>query len=66
MEEYIININDNIKRISKFKLILPIAKGGYGVVGLYKNIRTSDIYAIKTVDIKRRRRKIKKRRRRKN
>ena len=45
-------INENIKRISKFKLILPIAKGGYGVVGLYKNIRTSDIYAIKTVDIK--------------
>ena len=45
-------INDNIKRISKFKLILPIAKGGYGVVGLYKNIKTNDIYAIKTVDIK--------------
>ena len=46
------NINENTKRISKFKLILPIAKGGYGVVGLYKNIRTNDIYAIKTVDIK--------------
>ena len=45
-------INENTKRISKFKLILPIAKGGYGVVGLYKNIRTNDIYAIKTVDIK--------------
>ena len=45
-------INENIKRISKFKLILPIAKGGYGVVGLYKNVRTNDIYAIKTVDIK--------------
>ena len=44
--------NDNNKRITKFKLILPIAKGGYGVVGLYKNIRTNDIYAIKTVDIK--------------
>ena len=45
-------INENTKRISKFKLILPIAKGGYGVVGLYKNVRTNDIYAIKTVDIK--------------
>ena len=39
------------KKISKFKLILPIAKGGYGSVGLYKNLATSDTYAIKTVDI---------------
>ena len=46
------NTNENTKRISKFKLILPIAKGGYGVVGLYKNVRTNDMYAIKTVDIK--------------
>ena len=38
-------------KISKFKLILPIAKGGYGSVGLYKNMATSDTYAIKTVDI---------------
>ena len=51
-------VNQNIqdlstpKRITKYKLILPIAKGGYGVVGLYKNIKTSDMYAIKTVDIK--------------
>ena len=45
-------INENAKKISKFKLILPIAKGGYGVVGLYKNVRTNDMYAIKTVDIK--------------
>ena len=45
-------INENAKRTTKFKLILPIAKGGYGVVGLYKNIRTNDMYAIKTVDIK--------------
>ena len=44
--------SEEIKRISKFKLILPIAKGGYGVVGLYKNVKTNDIYAIKTVDIK--------------
>ena len=43
---------ENQKRISKFKLILPIAKGGYGVVGLYKNVKTNDLYAIKTVDIK--------------
>ena len=52
-EDSINNIKtEEIKRISKFKLILPIAKGGYGVVGLYKNIRTNDMYAIKTVDIK--------------
>ena len=44
--------NESTKRITKFKLILPIAKGGYGVVGLYKNIKTNDMYAIKTVDIK--------------
>ena len=44
--------NENqIIKTSKFKLILPIAKGGYGSVGLYKNITTSDTYAIKTVDI---------------
>ena len=43
--------NENIKKVSKFKLILPIAKGGYGSVGLYKNVATSDTYAIKTVDI---------------
>ena len=45
-----INKNQTVK-IWKFKLILPIAKGGYGSVGLYKNITTSDTYAIKTVDI---------------
>ena len=49
------NIGDksqrNIVKTSKFKLILPIAKGGYGSVGLYKKITTSDTYAIKTVDI---------------
>ena len=43
--------NENEKKVSKFKLILPIAKGGYGSVGLYKNLVTSDTYAIKTVDI---------------
>ena len=41
-----------VSKISKFKLILPIAKGGYGSVGLYKKVTTSDTYAIKTVDIK--------------
>ena len=49
------NNDDNksqIVKTSKFKLILPIAKGGYGSVGLYKKVTTSDIYAIKTVDIK--------------
>jgi serine/threonine protein kinase len=52
------NKNDKVKekeneiiRTSKFKLILPIAKGGYGSVGLYKKLSTSDTYAIKTVDI---------------
>ena len=38
-------------KISSFKLILPIAKGGYGSVGLYKKITTGDFYAIKSVDI---------------
>ena len=45
-------LTEEIKRISKFKLILPIAKSGYGAVGLYKNVKTNDIYAFKTVDIK--------------
>ena len=35
----------------KFKLVLPIAKGGYGSVGLYKKVSTSDMYAIKIVNI---------------
>ena len=38
-------------KISSFKLILPIAKGGYGSVGLYKKISTGDFYAIKSVNI---------------
>ena len=45
------NKKENENKICKFKLILPIAKGGYGSVGLYKNVLTSDTYAIKTVDI---------------
>ena len=36
---------------SNFKLILPIAKGGYGNVGLYKKSSTGDLYIIKSVDI---------------
>lgn len=38
-------------KISSFKLILPIAKGGYGSVSLYKKISTGDFYAIKSVNI---------------
>ena len=40
----------NIK-FSNFKLILPLAKGGYGTVGLYKKTKTGDLFAIKSVDI---------------
>ena len=42
---------NQITKVLKFKLILPIAKGGYGSVGLYKKLTTSDTYAIKTVNI---------------
>ena len=45
------NRNQIVKKF-KFKLILPIAKGGYGSVGLYKKLPTSDTYAIKAVNIK--------------
>ena len=38
-------------KFSNFKLILPVAKGGYGNVGLYKKISTGDLYIIKSVDI---------------
>ena len=38
-------------KISSFKFILPLAKGGYGSVGLYKKISTGDFYAIKSVNI---------------
>ena len=37
--------------LSSFKLILPIAKGGYGSVGLYKKVSTGDFYAVKSVNI---------------
>ena len=40
----------NIK-FSNFKLVLPLAKGGYGTVGLYKKTKTGDMFAIKSVDI---------------
>ena len=43
---------EDIIKTCKFKLVLPIAKGGYGSVGLYKKISTSDMYAIKIVNIK--------------
>ena len=42
---------DSGAKFSKFKLILPIAKGGYGNVGLYKKVTTGDLYTIKSVDI---------------
>ena len=42
---------DSGTKFSNFKLILPIAKGGYGNVGLYKKISTGDLYIIKSVDI---------------
>ena len=42
----------DIIKTCKFKLVLPIAKGGYGSVGLYKKLSTSDMYAIKIVNIK--------------
>ena len=44
------SIDSNVK-FSNFKLILPLAKGGYGTVGLYKKTSTGDMYAIKSVDI---------------
>ena len=42
---------DSGTKFSNFKLILPIAKGGYGTVGLYKKVSTGDLYTIKSVDI---------------
>jgi hypothetical protein len=41
----------NQMKISDFKFITDIAKGGYGRVDIYKKISTGDIYAIKTVNI---------------
>ncbi len=41
----------NAIKISDFKLISEISKGGYGRVDIFKKISTGDIYAIKTVDI---------------
>ena len=42
--------NDS-EKMSGFKFIFPIAKGGYGSVALYQKIVTGDYYAIKAVDI---------------
>ena len=44
-------INESNIKFSNFKLVLPLAKGGYGTVGLYKKPTTGDMYAIKSVDI---------------
>ena len=38
-------------KISSFKFILPLAKGGYGSVALYKKKSTGDFFAIKSVNI---------------
>lgn len=37
--------------ISDFQFLIPIAKGGYGRVDIYKKKTTGDLFAIKTVDI---------------
>jgi len=42
----------NQMKISDFKFLKDIAKGGYGRVDIYKKVSTGDIYAIKTVNIK--------------
>jgi hypothetical protein len=42
----------NQMKISDFKFLKEIAKGGYGRVDIYKKVSTGDIYAIKTVNIK--------------
>lgn len=42
----------NIVKITDFKLIRELASGGYGRVDIYKKITTGDLYAIKTVNIK--------------
>ena len=47
----LIKSTDSGTKFSNFKLILPIAKGGYGNVGLYKKVSTGDLYTIKSVDI---------------
>jgi len=45
-------VKPNAIKISDFKLMNEISKGGYGRVDIFKKISTGDIYAIKTVDIK--------------
>ena len=47
----ICKLSNKSLNLSSFKLILPIAKGGYGSVGLYKKISTGDFYAVKSVNI---------------
>ena len=47
----ILKTKDSGTKFSNFKLVLPIAKGGFGTVGLYKKISTGDLYTIKSVDI---------------
>jgi len=51
MDSGILKTKDSGTKFSNFKLVLPIAKGGFGTVGLYKKISTGDLYTIKSVDI---------------
>ena len=46
-----VKLSESSVKFSNFKLILPLAKGGYGTVGLYKKTSTGDMFAIKSVDI---------------
>jgi hypothetical protein len=50
-DQVAVETKPNTIKISDFKLISEISKGGYGRVDIYKKISTGDIYAIKTVDI---------------
>ena len=44
-------LNVNTVSINDFTFLIPLAKGGYGRVDIYKKKSTGDLYAIKTVDI---------------
>ena len=51
VDSSILKAKDTGTKFSNFKLVLPIAKGGFGTVGLYKKISTGDLYTIKSVNI---------------
>lgn len=48
-KNYMLNVNT--VSINDFTFLIPLAKGGYGRVDIYKKKSTGDLYAIKTVDI---------------